>query len=83
MRGGTAERQQDPLLDVAVSSRRTATYTGLMDPIRQAMDEPTTGLHMSDVHRLLGIIERLVGQGNTVIVIEHHLRQDLSQAGRV
>ncbi|MGW2689205.1 hypothetical protein ACWC6I_39355 [Streptomyces sp. NPDC001414] len=34
VRGGTAERQQDPLLDVAVSSRRTATYTGLMDPIR-------------------------------------------------
>jgi hypothetical protein len=46
VRGGTVERQQDPLLEVAVSSRRTATYTGLMDPIRYVMDEPTTGLHM-------------------------------------
>ena len=37
------------------------------------MDEPTTGLHMSDTQRLLGIIERIVDQGNTVIVIEHNL----------
>ncbi len=37
------------------------------------MDEPTTGLHMSDISHLLGIINRLVDAGNTVIVIEHNL----------
>lgn len=37
------------------------------------MDEPTTGLHPSDIARLLTIVERLVNRGNTVIVIEHNL----------
>ena len=37
------------------------------------MDEPTTGLHMSDIGHLLGVINRLVDTGNTVIVIEHNL----------
>jgi excinuclease ABC A subunit len=37
------------------------------------MDEPTTGLHMSDIGHLLVIINRLVDTGNTVIVIEHNL----------
>ena len=37
------------------------------------IDEPTTGLHMSDIRRLLDVINRLVDAGNTVIVIEHNL----------
>jgi excinuclease UvrABC ATPase subunit len=37
------------------------------------MDEPTTGLHMSDIGHLLEVIDRLVDGGNTVIVIEHNL----------
>ncbi len=37
------------------------------------MDEPTTGLHMSDIGQLLGMMNRLVDAGNTVIVVEHNL----------
>jgi excinuclease ABC subunit A len=37
------------------------------------LDEPTSGLHFEDIRRLLGVIDRLVDKGNTVLVIEHNL----------
>jgi excinuclease ABC subunit A len=37
------------------------------------LDEPTTGLHLKDIQKLLEVIERLMEAGNTVIVIEHNL----------
>jgi excinuclease ABC subunit A len=42
------------------------------EPTVYVLDEPTTGLHLSDVRRLLGVMERLVERGDTLVVIEHH-----------
>ncbi|RUM30887.1 MAG: excinuclease ABC subunit UvrA, partial [Aquifex sp.] len=37
------------------------------------LDEPTTGLHMDDINKLIKVLQRLVDRGNTVVVIEHNL----------
>jgi excinuclease ABC subunit A len=42
------------------------------EPTVYVLDEPTTGLHLSDVKRLLAVFERLVERGDTLVIVEHH-----------
>jgi excinuclease ABC subunit A len=54
---------------------KIAAELGKKDPrdILYILDEPTTGLHFDDVRTLIGVLNRLVEQGNTVVVVEHNL----------
>ncbi|MBP3484276.1 MAG: excinuclease ABC subunit UvrA, partial [Oscillospiraceae bacterium] len=61
--GGEAQRVK---LATELSKRSTGSTV-------YVLDEPTTGLHMADVHKLIQIIDKLADAGNTVVIIEHNL----------
>ena len=61
--GGEAQRVK---LATELSKRSTGKTLYILD-------EPTTGLHIADVHRLVNILQRLVESGNTIVIIEHNL----------
>jgi len=61
--GGEAQRVKLALELARVSTGETVYI----------LDEPTTGLHSEDVHKLIGVLQKLVDAGNTVIIIEHNL----------
>jgi excinuclease ABC subunit A len=62
--GGEAQRVKLALFLTQVRERKGTLYI---------FDEPTTGLHFDDIRKLLLAINRLVEQGNTVVIVEHNL----------
>ncbi|MEG2769357.1 MAG: ATP-binding cassette domain-containing protein, partial [Oscillospiraceae bacterium] len=61
--GGEAQRVK---LALELAKRETGQTVYILD-------EPTTGLHTADVHKLIHVLEKLANAGNTVIIIEHNL----------
>jgi excinuclease ABC subunit A len=62
--GPPEELSSGKSLEIRPSSRPATLYL---------LDEPTIGLHMADVEKLIRVLHRLVGAGNTVVIIEHNL----------
>ncbi|MBQ4180703.1 MAG: excinuclease ABC subunit UvrA, partial [Ruminococcus sp.] len=73
--GSGVDREGDVLRVADVQAVKLATELSKRSTGRTIyiLDEPTTGLHIADVHRLVDVLQLLVEGGNTVVVIEHNL----------
>jgi hypothetical protein len=60
--------EDDKMVSLATELARVSTGRTIY-----VLDEPTTGLHAADVHKLIDVLQKLVDMGNTVLVIEHNL----------